>query len=351
MRKFSTPRAAPSVSGIKAVTGLCALFVLSACGDEQTLKLSSISLGGKARTETVAILRPPADANGLIRLANQQAIIARDGDTPTIIAGRIGVDTNALAAFNAVKPDTALPEGVMLVLPPSGKKAAADNGHPPVGLHKVQKGETGWSVARKYNLPVTELAAWNGLPADMAVRTGQSLIIPPVKAAPAEAETISPPGAGSASPKPPSAALALPGEKPVPPATKVATATAPDLGSTRTAASLKGKFIIPANGPIMRAYKKGVNEGIDIRTPAGSAVKAASGGKVVAVTRDSAGAIIIAVQHQGDIVTLYAGLHEASVANGATVKAGSVLGKTGPKGTLHFEIRKGMTSVDPAEYL
>lgn len=324
--------------------------MLSACGDGYDLKLPSIGLGGQSRPETVAIPRPAAGDDGLIRFSNQQVVIAQEGDTPPIISARIGVDAASLAAFNAINVDTKLPAGVVLVLPPSNNKSSSAAQHPPVTLHKVQKGETAWSVARKYNLPVIELAAWNGLAASMTVRTGQPLIIPPAKAAPVAA-AVTLPGAGSVSPRPPSAASALPGEMPVPPSRDVVTASAPNLGTTRTAASLRGKFLLPGDGVIVRAYQKGVNEGIDIRTSAGAAIKAASAGKVVAVSRDSAGALIIAVQHEGDLVTLYAGLHEASVANGANVKTGATLGKTGPKGLLHFEIRKGMTSVDPAEYL
>ena len=44
--------------------------------------------------------------------------------------------------------------------------------------HRVERGETAFSIARLYDVPVRTLAEWNGLGSDFSVREGQFLLIP-----------------------------------------------------------------------------------------------------------------------------------------------------------------------------
>ena len=44
--------------------------------------------------------------------------------------------------------------------------------------HRVEPGETAYSIARLYGVSVTALASWNGLGPDLAVRENQELLIP-----------------------------------------------------------------------------------------------------------------------------------------------------------------------------
>ena len=44
--------------------------------------------------------------------------------------------------------------------------------------HVVAAGETAWSIARKYDVSVNDLAQWNGLSSAMTLRVGQRLLIP-----------------------------------------------------------------------------------------------------------------------------------------------------------------------------
>ena len=44
--------------------------------------------------------------------------------------------------------------------------------------HKVERGETAFTIARLYNVPIKALAEWNGLGADFGIRSGQFLLIP-----------------------------------------------------------------------------------------------------------------------------------------------------------------------------
>lgn len=243
------------------------------------------------------------------------------------------------------------------VEPPSGTARAttpAQTAAPAAArTHKVEAGETAWSISRRYGVTIQDLAAANALPASMNVRLGQTLTIPAGGASAASGGRVAvmAPGVGSPTPQPPSAARPLPDEKTVPAAKPAPKTDAPDLGKTRTAASGSGRFAMPVNGSIIRPYKKGSNEGIDISAAAGSSVKAASSGTVAAVTRDTDGVPIVVVRHDGGLMTVYAGLGDLSVGKGDSVKAGQTIGTARSSGVVHFEVRKGFDSVDPEDYL
>lgn len=55
--------------------------------------------------------------------------------------------------------------------------APAASARIPESAHEVQPGETLYSIARRYNLPVADLKRWNDLPDAGAVHTGQVLVL------------------------------------------------------------------------------------------------------------------------------------------------------------------------------
>lgn len=217
-------------------------------------------------------------------------------------------------------------------------------------IHTVATGETAWSVARKYGVSIQDLARANGLPDTMSIRVGQRLTIPPASAG-SPVVKVSAPGTGSPTPQPPSASEPLPSEKTRPASAPAPKSDAPDLGKTRTKASGSGKLAMPASGSIARTYKKGTNEGIEISAAPGSAVSAAAGGTVAAVTRDTDGVPIVVVRHDDGLMTVYAGIDKLTVSKGDSVKRGQSIGSARSNGLVHFEVRKGFDSVDPEDYL
>lgn len=324
--------------------------------------------------------RPQPDSRGIISFPGYQVAVAQDGDTAATVARRLGIDAARLAQHNALPPTAPLDAGQLLVLPQrvgaaSGPAASTGGVRDPFAgqpakraattpvpatpaasadpaQHTVAAGETAWSIARKYDVGVQDLADWNGLPASMSLRVGQRLVIP-VKGqkAPEPTAVTTKPGSGSPTPRPPSAAEPLPSEKTAPAAVPGPKAPETDLGATRTAASSGGRFQMPANGSIIRVYEKGKNDGIDISATAGTAVKAAGRGTVAAVTKDTSGAPIVVVRHDGNLMTVYAGLAGLDVTKGDAVSAGQPLGTAGSGGFVHFEVRQGFDSVDPEKYL
>ena len=336
--------------------------------------------------------RPPSDNRGVISYPNYQVALARRGDTVADVARRIGLDPEELARHNGLTTGDVMREGELISLPsrvsePSPATGSATTGpltpsqvdvtelagsaiataeaqqprripnaHTGVApvRHQVERGETAFSIARLYNVSPRSLAEWNGLNSAMSVREGQFLLIPvAVPGTPATAEPVNAPGAGSPTPTPPSAAQPLPEDNP-----DIAAAAprpeSPDLGAQQTQPSnADARMLLPANGPIIRAFRKGTNDGIDIGAPAGSTVSAADSGEVAAITQDTDQVPILVLRHSDGLLTVYANIDSITVAEGATVSRGQKIAEVRASDApfLHFEVRKGFDAVDPTPYL
>ncbi len=121
---------------------------------------------------------------------------------------------------------------------------------------------------------------------------------------------------------------------------------------------IKGKLLKPCEGKVVAGFgvlvderygTKIKNNGIDIRVPRGSPVKAAAKGKVVYVGWLTGYGNVVIVEHDG-FHTVYSRLREVLVKEGQKVLAGTVIGKAGSE-PIHFELRVGGEAVDPEPYL
>ena len=126
-----------------------------------------------------------------------------------------------------------------------------------------------------------------------------------------------------------------------------------------------GQFVWPANGPVTSPYgyrthpifgDSRLHTGVDIGAPYGSAVFAASGGRVVFASTMSGYGNAIVVDHGGGVATTYNHLSGFSVSAGSSVNRGQTIGSVGCTGYctgphLHFEVRIGGSPVDPMPYL
>lgn len=350
--------------------------------------------------------RPQPDDRGIISYPGYQVVVARGGETVTDVARRIGMSPDELARYNGVQTGDVLRKDEVLALPrrvsepspetgavatgpiqppssvdiesiaggaidrasaskvettvlPGAAPAAADPAQEKVQVgiepirHKVVRGETAYTISRMYNVSVRALAEWNGLDADFKIREGQYLLIPvPDAEAPKRASDsqTTQPGQGSPTPTPPSATKPLPAEKTTPAAAAKSPSGAPDLGKTQ---ARTGKMDLPVNGSIVRDYKKGKNDGIDIAAAAGTPVKAAAAGTVAAITTDADQVPILLIKHDNNLLTVYANVDAISVKKGDSVKRGQTVGKirSGKSNYVHFEVRKGFDAVDPTPFL
>jgi len=99
------------------------------------------------------------------------------------------------------------------------------------------------------------------------------------------------------------------------------------------------------------------HQGVDIASPLGTPIKAASSGKVIYSGNTIRGyGNLILLRHPEDYVTVYAHNQVNLVEEGIWVERGQVIGKVGNTGRatgphLHFEIRKNNRAVDPLPYL
>ncbi|WP_298857253.1 LysM peptidoglycan-binding domain-containing M23 family metallopeptidase [uncultured Sulfitobacter sp.] len=395
-----------------------ACITLAGCSEPLDFDLRGLGGGFTTANAATAPLaaRPLPDDRGVISYPNYQVAVARRGDTLKDVASRLGLNAATLAKYNGIDADVPLRKDEIIALPtrvaePSPATGSATTGPikpvditsvaggaidrapatpsvqttalapapsatPPAQTgkepirHKVERGETAFTVARLYSVPVKDLAQWNGLGADFAIREGQFLLIPvpsqsPPKVAPAQTAAATPlPGAGSSTPTPPSATKPLPAEKIKPAAAApVQTATATtkpaeppkpvaDVGKV-TKPVATGKLVKPVSGTIIRDYSKGKNEGINIKAAPGTAVKAADAGTVAAITKSADGIPIVVVRHTGNLLTVYANVTDVNVKRGDTVSRGQSIAKlrSGDDSFVHFEVREGFDSVDPNPFI
>lgn len=374
-----------------AACSIMALALSGCLGDD-----SSSGFGFGRSNEPGEYVPPNPDAAGVITYQSYQVAVAGQGDSVRAMADRFGQSVDEMSALNGIHPDTTLRAGEVIVLPrgvggsqiidgrviaggapiprpgevdiqtialdaieEADPQAAAPQTERPADeplRHRVQRGESASTIAARYDVSVRALADWNGLGPDNAVRVGQSLLIPPPNAVvtpilrPAEQPLeVSEPGQGTRVPQPPSASNPLPENAPAAsePVAEAKPEPAPEPVETG------GVLTLPAKGPIIRDFKKGSSDGIDIAAPSGSPVVAAGSGTVAAITQDSGGNSIIVIRHSDGLLTVYAGVDNITVERGQSVSRGQKIAvvRSGEGAFLHFETRRGFESVDPNEYL
>ncbi len=98
------------------------------------------------------------------------------------------------------------------------------------------------------------------------------------------------------------------------------------------------------------------NNGVDIQAPSGEEIRSVAPGRVEYVSTLPGYGNCIIIRHSGGYYTLYAHAAEILVRAGEQVEQGRVLATVGNTGSvsgssLHFEIRKGTTPVDPLQWL
>ena len=333
--------------------------------------------------------RPLPDSKGIISYATYEVAVARKGDTIKSIADRLGLKSQNIAAYNGMSSLEKLNDGQLISLPNRTdkrkfqlknstsnrnevnvtelastaietatskkkviKKSTSEQENEPI-RHKVSRGETAFTISRLYNVSIRSLADWNGLDSNYTIREGQYLLIPlPRDKIVTEVATVKP-GKNSKTPSPPSSAEALP--EPIP-TENLEITSGKSKSSTRPEniePSNTGQFSYPVNGKIIRDYVKNKTDGIDISAPEGTPIVAAEKGIVAAITSDTQEVPIIVLKHEGNLLTVYAGIGDISVKEKEKVLKSQLIGKIRPGNPsfLHFEVRRGFESIDPMEFL
>jgi murein hydrolase activator len=138
---------------------------------------------------------------------------------------------------------------------------------------------------------------------------------------------------------------------------------APTASSIRT--SDFGRLDWPVDGTILYRFGRNVTpenttlrwNGIGIQTSSGTPVKSIAGGEVVVSENIGTYGLTVIVQHGAGDYSVYGSLSMASVAKGARVTKGQIIGNVGSADPdmpphLHFEIRRSRgAAVDPLDWL
>jgi len=269
---------------------------------------------------------PPPSSDGA------RVHVVQPGDTPIAIARKHGVAVDALMQVNAIDDPTKLKVGQRLVLP----VGAATSPAPAVLGDGAGADHDSLPPAAP---PPPSLSA-SPLPSPSRTTAPAS---PPVASAP----PASPPPA-----KPVVAPSALPAIMSPPPPSDLAAMRSTFTPSPKTG---QAKLIWPVEGVVVSLFgpREGQrHDGIDIGAPSGTAIWAAADGVVVFAGEQPGYGLLVILDHEGDLATIYA--HNAAnlVVKGDRVKQGDPVAQVGQTGgaaapAVHFEIRQATTAVNP----
>lgn len=242
-----------------------------------------------------------------------------EGDTVSSIADKFGVSTDTVLWQNNLSAKSLVKPGMTLeILPVSGVS------------HKVQKGDTVYSIAKKYNSEAQAVVdfPFNTFVNDetFALAVGQIVIVPDG---------------------------VPPAEVPARPPSSFAKQKTPDAGTVVAS----GAFVWPASGTITQRYVW-YHKGIDIANNTSPDILAADSGTVViAGWPDNRGfGNRVVIDHGNGYRTLYAHLSRVYVSVGQTVARGNSIGKMGSTGRstgihVHFEVLSAGNYLNPLNVL
>ena len=269
------------------------------------------------------------------------------------------LETNGITNAASVKP------GQRLVIPRYVSSSAPQTATVPVQtadtVHIVQPGENLTGIARRHGVAVTVLARANNIQPYAKVNAGDRITVPGSHFATTRQTQYQSPAQQLAQPRtvPVDRVASVPAQN-----ARVATHETEKTESvvqTVEAAGSIPSFRWPVKGRVIAGFgpKTGgaQNDGINLAVPEGTPVKAADDGVVAYAGNELKGyGNLVLIRHANGFVSAYAHASELLVKRGDTIKRGQVIANAGQTGNvtspqLHFEIRKGSTPVDPAQYL
>ena len=289
---------------------VCCLFLLlGAC--TQDAKLFGYTLWG---TQTYSFNRP-------------SSVRVNRGDTLYSIARKHNVPIREVIEANNLIPPYTLKIGQTIRLPQAR-------------YHIVAKGDTLYNISKRYNVDMPTLSRTNNLQAPFTLKIGQKLLLPGSIVNKSSAQNIPQPKTQTAAQN-----------------TTYAASSSYIQPSTKRAQ----KFAWPVKGQIISKYgpiaKGRNNDGINIKAPKGTPVKAADGGTVAYAGNELKGfGNLILIKHSDGWVTAYAHNDTFKVHKGQIVKKGDTIATVGTSGglstpQLHFETRAGKKALNPQAYL
>ncbi len=348
---------------MKKETLITFIFVLPILVNCQSLQNSEMK-NQNVNSSFLEGTRP--DNRGIISYDKYQVVVANGKETVLEIANRLNLNPKSFSLFNGLIESYRPRQGELLALNqnilPIKKTAEsswsqkstknvlekvketqqASINRDSYVKHKIETGETIYSIARLYNVSVTSLAKLNKLDAEFTIYVGQIIIVPIKK------KKISPiKETKNSNVREPVSNKKI--------TTKSSSKIKNDISSRNT-------FIMPVKGKIINKYNpnsgKQKNQGIDIESTPGSAVLAAASGTVALITDNTQNfGKIILIRHANNLISIYGRVARVIVEKNEIVNKGQKIGVMQEKmsddkngAILHFELRKGTKSVNPKNY-
>ena len=320
-------------------------------------------------------LTVPTYAEQKTETTDENTIVVKPGDTLYALAKKHGLSVSEMAALNGLMEPYQLSVGQKLLLKSKTEPVeTADvlQVNKPKNMVQtttrvelqeivVARGDTLYSISRKYSIPVNDLAVMNKLTPPFELSVGQKLRVPNLAEASVArnsktvtANVVKTEVKGVVAEKQTTTKTVA--AQPVKKISSDPTKKLPTISARSSS-----KFAWPVRGKILSAYgakSNGLfNDGINISATRGTAVKAAENGVVAYAGNEVKGmGNLVIIQHDGGWMTVYAHMDSMNVRRGHKVSVGQKIGTVGETGKvdspqLHFEIRKGTKAYNPSSYL
>ncbi|MBI1264909.1 MAG: peptidoglycan DD-metalloendopeptidase family protein [Alphaproteobacteria bacterium] len=259
------------------------------------------------------------------------------GDTLGSIAARCGTSVAALGTENGLTAPYTLRIGQVLRMPGAS-------------VYTVRRGDNLYRIALAHGMTAQALAQLNSISLNATIYPGQELRVSGAPRQSVAAASPSVTGSGGATARPPvTASPPPPPAAPPPPPPPPPPASAPST-----------PFIWPLQGQVVGQFGNASGrrlDGIRIQARIGEPVRAAAAGEVVYAGNELQGyGELVLIRHEDRWVTAYGLNSVLRVQQGQRVSAGEHIADAGGAGpgetpVLHFEIRRGVTPVDPMTQL
>ena len=206
----------------------------------------------------------------------------------------------------------------------------------------IKPGETLWSLSKRYNVDVNTLIELNNVKDPRNIPAGERLFIP----APKKTTKIA--YYNSRKLKKYKYRKKFKHKKKI----KKSSSKNFQKNLNKLLKRFKGRFLFPVKGGrIVRKFNTGndrLSEGINIQAPFHSPVVAVDSGMVEYTGDEMEGyGTVIIISHKDDFYSLYSFVSSVKVDLGEKVKAGQTIAYTGKNSFIHFQLRKGVTPVNP----
>ena len=269
-------------------------------------------------------------------VSTPSVIMVKKGDTLYSISRKYNVPLREVIEANNLRPPYALRIGQQLRMPTAK-------------YHIVNKGDTLYNISKRYNVDMSSLSRTNKLQVPYSLKIGQKLLLP--------GEVVSKPKASHYVANTPKATSKWQKKQ------SFKNESSVKYSSSYSAPIKKrnSKFAWPVNGKVISKFgviaKGRNNDGINIKAPLGTTVKAADNGTIAYAGNELKGfGNLILIKHTGGWITAYAHNDRLTVKKGQKVNKGDKIATVGSSGgvsspQLHFEVRAGKRAVNPLIYL